>query len=388
MPVASSLNIHDVPLAPPRQQSIPQVVWVLGALVVVAILAVGGYLLLLRPKPQLQPAQPNPEVVVAPSTPATPAAHVPASGNAVPGGTTAGVGQLTVSANVKGARISVDGKNDPTWLTPYTIPNLSAGTHTVTISDGGYGDYRQSVRVEGGKTVSVQGSLSTAQTTNTPPAPKPAAGGGQLTVSANVTGAKISIDNNSNPAWVTPYTISGLSAGPHTVLISMDGYESFQQNVTVAGGQTLSLVGNLSAPAAELDIVTVPKGFEVLIDGKSYGLSPVHANLPIGNHAYAIKQPGAEPEDTVYKLTAGIHKITVTLGEAIATGIVEVRTTPPGATLLADGARISGQTPVAFRLTVGTHTVAISLPGYQPQQQQITVAQNATTPINVQLAPQ
>jgi len=379
-PIASSLNIHEIPLAPPREKSIPQVAWVLGALVVVAILGIVSYFML-RPKPQPQLTQPTPQVVVAPSTPTTPAGH------GATGGNTASVGQLAVSANVKGAKISVDGKTDPSWLTPYTIPNLSAGTHTVTISDGGYGDYKQSVRVESGKTISVQGNLSTSQTTNTPPEPKPA-GQGQLTVSANVTGAKISIDNNSDPAWVTPYTISGLSAGPHNVVISMDGYDSFQQSVTVVGGQTLSLVGNLSAPTAELDIVTVPKGFEVLIDGKSYGLSPVHANLPIGNHTYAVKQPGAEPEDTVYKLTSGIHRITVTLGEAIATGIVEVRTTPPGAAVLADGARISGQTPTSFRLTVGTHTLAVSLPGYQPQQQQITVSQNATTPVNVQLAAQ
>jgi predicted Ser/Thr protein kinase len=387
-PIASSLNVHDVPLSAPRQQSIPQVAWVLGALVVVAILGVLGYLLVLRPKPQLQLPPATPQVVTTPSTPTTPAEH------GATGGMTGNVGQLAVNANVKGAKISVDGRTDPNWLTPYTIPNLSAGNHTVTISGGGYGEYRQSVRVEGGKTASIQGTLSASQTpppttnnpgTNNPPEPKPVVGGGQLTVSANVAGAKISIDDRSQPGWVTPYTISGLSAGPHNVVISMDGYDNFTQSVTVASGQTITVVGNLSAPRAELDIVTIPKGFEVIIDGKSYGLSPVSALLPIGNHTYAVKQPGSEPEDTVYKLTSGIHKITVTLGEAMATGIVEVRTTPPGATVTADGARISGQTPASFRLAVGTHTLVISMAGYLPQQQQITVSQNATTPVSVQL---
>ncbi len=387
-PIASSLNVRDISLAPPRQQSIPQVVWVLGALVVVAILGVLGYLFVLRPKPQLQLPPPTPQVVTTPSTPTTPVEH------GATGGITGTVGQLAVNANVKGAKISVDGRTDPSWLTPYTISNLSAGNHTVTISGGGYGDYRQSVRVEGGKTVSIQGTLSASQTpppttnnplANNPPEPKPAAGAGQLTVSANVAGAKISIDDKSQPGWVTPYTISGLSAGPHNVVISMDGYDNFTQSVTIGNGQTITLVGNLSAPKAELDIVTIPKGFEVLIDGKSYGLSPVSALLPIGNHTYAVKQPGSEPEDTVYKLTSGIHKITVTLGESMATGIVEVRTTPPGATVVADGAHISGQTPTSFRLAVGTHTLVVSMPGYLPQQQQITVSQNATTPVSVQL---
>ena len=72
----------------------------------------------------------------------------------------------------------------------------------------------------------------------------------------------------------------------------MDGYDNFQQSVTIEGGQTSNVVGNLSSPRAELDIVTTPPGVEVLIDGKSYGPSPVRATLAPGNHTYTVKQPG------------------------------------------------------------------------------------------------
>ena len=133
-------------------------------------------------------------------------------------------------------------------------------------------------------------------------APKPeprartaAAKVGQLMVSANVSGARISVDGQSDPSWLTPYTIPDLPAGAHNIVISMDGYENFQQSVTIEGGQTSNVVGNLSTPRAELDIVTMPPGVEVLIDGKSYGPSPVHATLPPGNHTYTVKPPGAAP---------------------------------------------------------------------------------------------
>ena len=118
---------------------------------------------------------------------------------------------------------------------------------------------------------------------------------GQLMVSANVNGARISVDGQSDPSWLTPYTIPDLPAGAHNIVISMDGYDNFQQSVTIAGGQTSNVAGNLSSPRAEVDIITVPPGVEVLIDGKSYGPSPVRATLAPGNHTYTVKLPGMAP---------------------------------------------------------------------------------------------
>ena len=80
----------------------------------------------------------------------------------------------------------------------------------------------------------------------------------------------------------------------------MDGYENFQQSVTIEGGQTANVAGNLSAPGAEVDIVTVPAGVEVLIDGKSYGPSPVRATLAPGNHTYTVKPPGMPPYEKAF----------------------------------------------------------------------------------------
>jgi hypothetical protein len=169
-------------------------------------------------------------------------------------------------------------------------------------------------------------------------------------------------------------------------MISMDGYDDFQQSVTIEGGQTRNVVGSLSSPRAEFGITTKPPGVEVLIDGKSYGLSPVNVTLPPGNHTYTVKQPGAAPyENTVTLKSGDIVTKTLTLATRVITGIVEVRTIPPGATVLADGSPVSGQTPTSFRLSVGTHTLVISLSGYPPLRRQVTVSENETTPVNVKL---
>ena len=177
-------------------------------------------------------------------------------------------------------------------------------------------------------------------------------------VSANVSGARISVDGQSDPSWLTPHTIADLPAGAHNVVISMDGYDNFQQSVTIEGGQTSNVVGSLSSPRAELDIVTEPAGVEVLIDGKSYGPSPVRATLAPGNHTYMVKWTGMAPYENTVTLKSGqIITKRLTLQARVPTGIVEVRTIPPGATVLADGSPVDGQTPTSFRLSVGSHTL-------------------------------
>jgi hypothetical protein len=208
-------------------------------------------------------------------------------------------------------------------------------------------------------------------------------------VSANVTGARISIDGRSEASWVTPHTIADLAAGTHNVVISMDGYEDFQQSVTIEGGKSSSVVGNLSSPRGEVDIETTPSGVEVLIDGKSYGPSPIRVTLSAGKHTYTVNRPGGEPFQSSFTLPSGaIITKKLNLGAAVATGIVEVRTIPPGATVLADGSPVGGQTPTSFRLAVGPHTLVISQSGYRPIQKQVDVSADATATVNVNLTNQ
>ena len=204
-------------------------------------------------------------------------------------------------------------------------------------------------------------------------------------VSANVSGARIAVDGRSDPSWVTPFTIPDLPAGTHNVVISMDGYESSQQSVTITAGQTATIQGSLSTATAELDIITSPPGIEVVIDGKSRGPSPVRATLPPGNHNYTVKFPGQPYENSVTLQSGQIITRKPALAGAAPTGVVEVRTIPPGATVLADGSPVGGQTPISFRLPVGAHTLVISASGLRPVQKQINVSETETTPVNVNL---
>jgi len=332
-PIGSPLNIDVVPPPAPRQHSVPQIAWVLGALFLVAIMGGISYFVALRR--QSKPIVPAVAPAVITESPAQ-NMHPPVTPTAQAGA------PATAPAATAPALSAVPA--------PTKVPETSTQEHPVRTA---------------------------------------AAKVGQLMVSANVNGAKIFIDGRSDPSWVTPYTITDLPAGAHNVEISMDGYDTSEQSVMVESGQTVNVVGNLTAPRAEFGITTKPPGVEVLIDGKSYGPSPVHATLAPGNHTYTVKQPGAAPyENTVMLKSGEIISKTITLGAPVATGIVEVRTIPPGATVMADGALVGGQTPTSFRLSVGTHTLVISLSGYSPIQRQVTALDSETTAVNVSLAGQ
>jgi hypothetical protein len=210
-----------------------------------------------------------------------------------------------------------------------------------------------------------------------------------LLIKANVAGATISVDGNSQPDWVTPYSSPiDLAAGTHQVVISKDGYDDYQQSVTIEGGKARSLNVNLSAPTGEILVVTIPPGLEVLIDGKLIGPSPAHTVVPAGSHVYAVRRPGSAPFENTFTARSGVlTTVRVNLGgEVASTGIVTVKTIPPGATVWADGNRIAGQTPTSFRLTAGQHTLAISLSGFRPAQRPVEVKADGNVEVDVPLA--
>jgi len=330
-PIGSSLNIHVIPPHAPHKQSIPQIAWVLGALLLVAITMGISYIVVLRPRNRSAAPAVAPAVANVTPTPNTQAVVTPTD--------------QTV--------ITTPATTTPVTTTPATT--VPATTITPTPDN------------------------STHEHTGRAAAAKV----GQLMVSANVSGARISIDGRSDPTWLTPHTIPDLPAGVHNVEIAMNGFDNYVQSVTIEGGQTENVVGNLSAPTGELDITTVPRGVEVVIDGKSYGPSPVSAVLPLGKHTYVLNAPGQTPDVRTYTLTSGVHMLTVPL--AGSTGILEVRTIPPGATVLADGAPVGGQTPTNFRLSVGSHTLAITLSGCRPVQRQVAVSEGENPKVQATL---
>jgi serine/threonine-protein kinase len=351
------LSVQVIPPVRPQPRGTSPMVWVLLALLIVGGLG-GGYYFFVHQKQRTQAtetAQP-PEAAPATQAPTAPTGAEATTSTSQPAGTgeTAAAGAAGTEPTSTSAGMTAEAKRQP------VEPQVTEQAGPPMPPSGG-------------------GRTSAALRT------------GRLVVTGNVGGAKITVDGRSEPGWVTPYTIPELASGSHNVVVSKDGYSDVQRSITIEGGRTATLSAYLSVPSGELNIATKPPDLEVLIDGQLVGRSPVRQTLPVGQHTYTIRCPEGPYERTFEMKDGALGTKTVTCGSTAAvapTGIVEVRTIPPGATVYADGRAVGGTTPTNFRLPAGRHTLTVSLSGYPPLQKEVDVPADGSIAVNERLARQ
>jgi len=134
-------------------------------------------------------------------------------------------GSLTLNTIPSGATLVFDGVNRGT--TPVTLTGLTAGSHTARFSLAGYQEDTETLTVVAGGTGGYTFTLS-------PAGQAPTTGG--LALNTIPSGATVVLDGVVK--GTTPITLTGLSAGAHTIRVSLSGYEEQSQTVNVIGGQT------------------------------------------------------------------------------------------------------------------------------------------------------
>ncbi len=262
-------------------------------------------------------------------------------------------GALQVTSNVNGANVYVDGVL--VGRTPLTL-NIPAGQHTVRVTANGYREDTTTVNVVGGQTTRVDGSLEAIQqngslSVNVSPNVNanvyldgvligrgdvrvnvPAgqhtvrvtasgyqefqqtinvSNGGQTNVSANLVqiqqNGRLVVNVNSNNAnvYVDGVLVGrgdlsiNIPAGAHTVKVTLDGFETFQQNITVQNGQTTTINVNLQPIVQDGTLVVRSNvaGARVFVNGNEVGTigqdgSLTVTGLPAGSHEVTVVAPG------------------------------------------------------------------------------------------------
>lgn len=157
------------------------------------------------------------------------------------------------------------------------------------------------------------------------PTPVPTPEYGAIQVSSEPVGANVYLDNTIR--GITPMTIKVVPNGPHTVLLRLDGYDDYEEGVTV----------NADMPAIRATLA----------------LKPVTA---------APSAPSASGTEPASGTTAAA---TTGPGVPAATGSLSVTTNPAGALVYIDG-QMKGISPATIPgLSPGTHTIRLILDGYQ-----------------------
>ena len=206
-------------------------------------------------------------------------------------------GTIAVTSNPGGAAVYLDGKNSG-YNTPATLPGISAGAHTVRCSMTGYTDVSQGVIVTAGRTSSVKVYL-TRQGPVT----------GSISVSSVPAGASVWLDGKIT-GYKTPVTLTGISAGSHTVRCSTAGYTDQPLSVTVTAGQTTDVVLNLRVSGAEtgsIYVTSLPSRALIYLDGKYLGVyTPTTINkVTAGTHTLRLTKYGYKDYTRSITVVAG-----------------------------------------------------------------------------------
>jgi hypothetical protein len=281
-------DIYAASVPAPSPQSPPSVFpWKLaaGALIAMAILIVGGRMLLTRGSTVVDRV---PDDAAAPA--ATAAASAPVSAAAEPTGNT---GRLEIGTQPAGARILLDGK--PAGESPLALDAVPAGRHTITFVSAS-GSVKRNVRVEAGRTVTVDVPIFS----------------GWLGIYAPFV---LEVSEQGRVIGTTEEPRLLLSPGRHELVLSNRelGYTSVHA-VDIEPGELAAIT---LEPRGFVNLNATPWA-EVWIDGRKAGDTPLaRVELPLGVREIAFRHP-----------QFGERKVTVTV-KAGAPSAVSVDMTQP-----------------------------------------------------------
>ena len=214
---------------------------------------------------------------------------------ASPAAPAAVTGQLRILSVPLGAAVNVDGKAQGS--TPITLPEMSPGVHTVTLTKAGYRAETRNIDVERGKRAQISAVLVSSLA--------------NITVNSTPAGASVLVDGTET-GKLTPAQVQ-VPEGSHKITLKMQGWRNAETNVTLKPGETYNYAPELSRDAGKLGFFkkvfgpsdaaankgtlilrTRPSGATVLIDGNELPKkTPIpRAPLEPGKYHLTIKLQG------------------------------------------------------------------------------------------------
>lgn len=223
---------------------------------------------------------------------------------------------------------------------------------------------------------------------NTPPPPPIY---GALSVTANVNNAAVYIDNNFRGFTRANQPISvEATTGAHRVRIAVDGYDVFEQDVNVLGGQSTNITATLTPVVRQgtVNFDSNPRGATVLVNGVTVGQTPTGAvSYQPGTYTATFRRAGYQDSSQSFSVSANSNQnVSANLVQINPQGTVNFDSNPRGATVFVDG-NVVGTTPTgAIALNAGTYTATYRLAGYADATQQFTVTTNQNRSISAAMA--
>ncbi|HYX69131.1 MAG TPA: serine/threonine-protein kinase, partial [Terriglobales bacterium] len=132
-----------------------------------------------------------------------------------------------------------------------------------------------------------------------PTAPVPGEATGDLQFISSPDGASIQIDGRSSSTWVTPFTVTGLAPGSHSVSLAKAGYVPVTRTIDVAAGESTPVNIHLTAVSRLIGVTSTPAGANILVDGKDTGkVTPAQITVSPGARTLVVRMHGYKDATT------------------------------------------------------------------------------------------
>lgn len=254
--------------------------------------------------------------------------------------------------------------------TPLVLTNITPGAHTIQIRLSGWEEWSSTTTAVRGATTQVIANL------------KHAVYG--LSITSTPSGATITLDGMVK--GVTPLTVTGLKPRNYDLVISLKGYAPIERMVDLSDAAQTAQDFSLREAFGKISITSNPTGADVSLDGTSYGLTPFNNDhFPVGTYDLKLAMANAKDIIDTISVTEGTT-LTKHYALDLALGSLSIVTEPAGASVTIDGKATDLLTPCTITgLNEGTHMISLTLTGYLPWSNEISVASGATSQLSIPL---
>jgi serine/threonine protein kinase len=230
---------------------------------------------------------------------------------------------------------------------------------------------------------------------------------GQVLVDSNPPGASFQLDGKSDPAWITPFAVTGVTPGKHIVAITKSGYNTEIRSLDIASGGKSSVAVHLAPINALVVVNSTPAGAQITLDGRPTGrVTPAQFAVEKGQHSVLLKKEGFLDETTTADLGPGqnfqyapelrplgnaeairtvgkFNKLFSRVGESTAgMGAVSIHTNPRGAQVAINQHMLDKLSPVEVMMGPGNYVVDITMTGFKPVHKVIVVERDGKVAID------
>ena len=222
-----------------------------------------------------------------------------------------------------------------------------------------------------------------------------------LEISTTPDGAAVQVDGQNRPEK-TPFSVSGLSAGLHTLILTKPGYLPISRTVELMGGTNANLAVELEIAPTAIAFTSNPSGATVFVDDDPTGqTTPATLRLAPGSHSISLVKQGFEEGTGNVQLEQGeTQHFSVTLqpadrdarirsvfGGAKDKAMLVVRSRPRGAHIRVDDSNVEATTPTRLVVKNGKTRVTVEKEGYKPYRRELKLEKGDIVVVEAFLEP-